>query len=93
MVEVVSTITLINSILDTFSVPIAFGDMIEVEYVSANPNNDSFNQIQVYNCSNNQNNTSISELSSGIVYSSEAMCTEEANGYWEETSGPVDILV
>ena len=87
--EVVSTITLINSTFDTFSVPIAFGDMIEVEYVSANPNNDSFNQIQVYNCSNNQNNTTISDLSTGIVYSSEAMCTVvEANGYWEETSGP-----
>ena len=69
--------------------PIAFGDTIEVEYISADPNNDAFNQIQVYNCSNSQNNTNITDLSSGIIYSEAAMCTvEEANGYWEETSGP-----
>ncbi len=87
--EVVSTITLVNSTFDTFSVPIAFGDLIEVEYISANPDNDVFNQMQVFNCSNSQNNTNITDLSSGIIYSSEAMCSvEEANGYWEEESGP-----
>ncbi len=87
--EVVSTLTLINSTFGTFSVPIAFGDTIEIEYISADPNNDAFNQIQVFNCSNNQNNTNITDLSSGIIYSEAAMCTvEEANGYWEETSGP-----
>ena len=61
--EVVSTLTLINSTFGTFSVPIAFGDTIEVEYISADPNNDAFNQIQVYNCSNSQNNTTITDLS------------------------------
>ncbi len=87
--EVISTITLVNSTFDTFSVPIAFGDFIEVEYISANPDNDAFNQMQVYNCSNSQNNTNITDLSSGIIYSSEAMCSvEQANGYWEEESGP-----
>lgn len=87
--EVVSTLTLINSTFDTFSVPIAFGDTIEVEYISADVNADAFNQIQVYNCSNSQNNTNISDLSSGVVYSAPAMCeVEEANGYWEETQGP-----
>jgi gliding motility-associated-like protein len=87
--EVSATITLTNSTFATFAVPIAFGDMIEIEYISANPANDALNQIQVYNCSNSGNETIITTLSSGTVFSSEAMCTvEEANGYWEETNGP-----
>ena len=87
--EVASTLTLINSTFDTFSVPIAFGDTIEVEYISADPNADAFNQVQVFNCSNSQNSELISDLSAGIIYSAAAMCeVEEANGYWEETQGP-----
>ncbi|MDE0721785.1 MAG: gliding motility-associated C-terminal domain-containing protein [Flavobacteriales bacterium] len=87
--EVVSTLTLINSTFGVFAVPIVFGDFIEIEYISANVNNDLFNQVQIFNCSNSENETVINSLSSGIIYSSDALCeTQAALGLWEETSGP-----
>ena len=87
--EVVTTLTLTNSTFDNFAYPIVFGDFIEVEYISADVDNDMNNQVQVYNCSNSQNLTEINNLSSGIIYTSDAQCaTQEAFGVWEETSGP-----
>ncbi len=87
--EVVASLTLSNSTFDTFSVPIAFEDNIEIEYISADESNDPFNQIQVFNCSNSENETLIETLTPGIIYASEAMCaTQEAAGVWEETQGP-----
>jgi gliding motility-associated-like protein len=86
---VVSTITLVNSTFATFAVPIVFGDFVEIDYISANVNNDLFNQIQIFNCSNSENETIINNLTSGIIYSSDALCeTQAALGLWEETSGP-----
>jgi gliding motility-associated-like protein len=87
--DVVSTLTLINSTFDTFSVPIAFEDIIEIEYISADVNNDAFNQVQIFNCSNNANETLIDALFVGVIYSSEAICeTVPAFGIWEEAQGP-----
>lgn len=87
--EAVSTLTLNNSTFGTFSVPIAFGDLIEIEYISDNPANDAFNSMQVFNCSNSQNTTIIDNLSDGIVFSQPAMCeVVEAMGTWQVTSGP-----
>ena len=87
--EVVSTFTLTNSTFDTFSVPIAFEDIIEIEYISADVNNDLNNQIQIFNCSNSGNQTLINNLLPGLIYTSEAMCeTQAAMGVWEETEGP-----
>jgi uncharacterized protein (TIGR02145 family) len=87
--EVVATLTLVNSTFDVFSVPIAFGDNIEVEYISADPDNDINNLIYFFNCSNNGNETIIENPTSGIIYSSEAMCNySHAYGDWEETIGP-----
>ena len=87
--DVVATWTLTNSTFGTFSVPIAFGDMIEIEYISADVNSDLNNSVQIYNCSNSLNETLINNLSTGIIYTSEALCeTQAALGLWEETSGP-----
>lgn len=87
--EAVSTLTLSNSTFGTFSVPIAFGDTVEIDYVSLDPSLDGNNSIQVYNCSNSQNQTIIDDLTDGIVYSAPAMCeVVEATGVWEVTSGP-----
>jgi len=85
----VATVTLSFSNFDTFAYPIVFGDFIEVEYVSANANNDINNQVQVYNCSNSENLTEINTLIPGMIYSSDALCaTQEAYGIWDVTSGP-----
>ena len=87
--EVVSTLTLSNSTFDNFAYPIAFGDFIEVEYISADPSADMNNQVQVYNCDNSENLTEINNLVPGIIYSSDAQCaTAQAFGVWDEVSGP-----
>ena len=62
--EVVSTLTLTNSTFDNFAYPIAFGDFIEVEYISADPSGDMNNSVQVYNCDNSENLTEINDLGS-----------------------------
>jgi gliding motility-associated-like protein len=79
--------TLVNSTFGTFSTPISFGDVIEISYASADPDSDINNQVQIFNCSNNGNDTLISTLVSGIIYEADAQCsTVPAFGVWEETS-------
>ena len=83
------TVTESDNNFANYSYPITFGDFIEVEYISANPSGDINNQVQVYNCSANQNLTEINNLVSGIIYSSDAQCeTQPAFGVWDEVSGP-----
>jgi gliding motility-associated-like protein len=87
--EIVSTLTLTNSTFGNFAYPLVYGDLIEIEYISANESGDINNQVNVYNCDNSENLTEITPLVTGIIYSEEAQCSaEEVLGVWSEENGP-----
>lgn len=72
---------------------IAFGDEVQITYVSNNPANDQYFSLIIFNCVSNCNGnpdacTQIDDLSSGVIYSAPASCpTEPILGTWEEVSG------
>jgi len=72
---------------------IAFGDSIQITYVSNNPDNDPFFSVDLFNCvsnciSNPDGCTTIDDLSTGVIFYGPAACNvQPAYGTWEETSG------
>lgn len=78
----------INNTFGQFIVPIEFGQLLEIEYVSSPGTNDANNTIQLFNCSPGNNSGSLI-MSPGIVYSSISGCNSEpAFGTWSVVSGP-----
>jgi hypothetical protein len=71
---------------------VAFGDSVQITFVSSDPTNDQYLGLDLYNCVNNCiNNPSACfqdiPLTSGVIYYGPAMCTvQPAFGLWEETS-------
>ncbi|MDA0945918.1 MAG: gliding motility-associated C-terminal domain-containing protein, partial [Bacteroidetes bacterium] len=71
---------------------VAFGDSVQITFVSSDPANDQYLGLDLYNCVNNCiNNPSACfqdiPLTSGVIYYGPAMCTvQPAFGLWEETS-------
>jgi len=79
----------VNNNLD---LAVAFGDSVQITFVSSDPANDQYLGLDLYNCVNNCiNNPSACfqdiPLTSGVIYYGPAMCTvQPAFGLWEETS-------
>ena len=72
---------------------IAYGDSIQVTYVSNNPDNDQYFSLDIFNCVTNcignpDGCLSNLPLTTGVIYYGPASCTvQPAYGEWEETSG------
>ncbi|MBI1267631.1 MAG: T9SS type B sorting domain-containing protein [Cryomorphaceae bacterium] len=78
----------ITNTFGQFIIPIEFGQLLEIEYVSAPGTTDANNTIQLFNCAPSNSSGSLI-MSPGIVYSSESGCNAlPAFGEWTVVSGP-----
>jgi gliding motility-associated-like protein len=77
-----------TSTFEIYFVPIQFGDLITINYTPSG-DGDENNLLQLFNCSN-QNNQTISDLTGGNpIYEAPAGCAfQPAYGDWEVVSGP-----
>lgn len=93
-----STVSLPNgeyaNVTDLPDLAVAYGDSIQVTYISADAANDEFYSFNMFNCVNNCSDgnpdacTSFSDLSTGLLYLGPALCEfQPAVGTWEEASG------
>ena len=82
------------NVTDDPDMAIAYGDTIQVSYISADSTQDQFYAFDMFNCLNNcpDDNQApcpeYTDFSEGILYSGPALCqVQPALGVWEETSG------